>query len=293
MNLWKGLRARVSLEEPLRFHTSFKIGGPARFFIEPRDTAALKLLLSRAKKYAMPVLVIGAGSNILASDDCIEAVVLRLNSGSFKAVSCRTDRIDAGGGVTLAELIQTAKRNGLSGIEFLAGIPGTVGGALVMNAGAWGKDIADSVEKVKVMDYNGKMKILPREKIKFGYRKSSLDRFIVLNATFKLAKGKREEIELLIRRYLRQRKDTQDASLANAGCIFKNPLGDSAGRLIDLCSLKGKRIGNAVISKRHANFILNCGKARSQDVLKLMGLIRCRVRNKFGINLQPEIKIWR
>jgi len=293
MTWWKKLKGKVRLKEPLRNKTTFKIGGPAKFFIEPRDSTDLKLLITCAKRYKIPILVIGSGSNILISDKGVRAIVLQLNSPFFKRILYNGNFLKAGCGLSLNELIQAAREHSLSGVEFSAGIPGTVGGALSMNAGAWGKNIGDLVESAEVMDYNGKIKILNKKDIKFGYRKSSLRKFMILSVCIKLTKKNRKEIKGNINKYLAYRRNTQDVSLPNAGCIFKNPPGKFAGRLIDLCGLKGGRRGNAFVSWRHANFILNQGNAHASDVLKLMNLIKNRVKQKFNIKLEPEIKIWK
>lgn len=274
-------------------HTTFRIGGPAKFFIEARDIDELKLILSKVKKYNMPLLVIGRGSNILVSDKGVKAVVLQLNSPAFKKVRFNKNHLEAGSAITLSQILKETEERGLSGLEFLAGIPGTVGGALIMNAGIPGRNIGDLVREVKVMDYNGNIKNLKIKDIKFGYRISSLSKYIILKARFKLMKKNRQEIRNKISEYIAYRKLTQDLSRPSAGCIFKNPKGKSAGRLIDLCGLKGRSIGGASISKKHANFILNKGNARAEDVLKLMSLIKKRVKQKFDIALNPEIKIWR
>lgn len=292
MNWWKNLKGKIILEEPLKRHTTFKIGGPARFFIEPYNIADLKLLLTSTKKYKIPILVIGQGSNLLISDKGVKGIVLQLNSAFFRRIFIKRNCLEAGSGVSLRQLIKLAEEHSLSGVEFLAGIPGTVGGALAMNAGAWCRNIGDLVQKVAVMDYNGNIKILSKKDIKFEYRKSSLRKFIILSACIKLAKKNKEEIRDSIRKYLEYRRNTQDASLPNAGCVFKNPHRESAGRLIDLCGLKGKRIGGASVSLRHANFILNQKCALARDVIKLIALIKKRVKHKFNINLEPEIKIW-
>jgi UDP-N-acetylmuramate dehydrogenase len=292
MNWQRGLKSRIKNREPLSRRTTFKIGGRAEFFIEPRDIADLELLITSAKRYKIPILVIGAGSNILVSDRGVKAIVLHLNAPVFKSISCRRNVIEAGSGLMLGELILAARNHGLSGLEFLAGIPGTVGGALAMNAGAWGRSISEVVEKVRVMDYNAGIKTLDRKDIKFAYRRCGLARYIILSARLKLVKKTKKEISDSIKKFLGYRRDTQDTSSLNAGCIFTNPAGKSAGRLIDLCGLKGKRIGGASVSQRHANFILNQGNASSGDVLKLMRLIRKRVKDKFKVTLGPEIKIW-
>lgn len=292
MSWRRNLKGKIRLEEPLKKHTTFKIGGPARFFIEPHDIADLKLLITAAKKYKIAILVIGSGSNILINDKGVAGMVLKLNSASFRRIFIKRNCLEAGSGATLRQLIQVAAERALSGAQFLAGIPGTVGGALAMNAGAWGKNIGDLVQKATVMDYNGNIKVLSKKDMRFEYRKSSLSKFIILSACIKLAKKNKKEIKDNINKYLKYRRNTQAASLPNAGCIFKNPPGKSAGRLIDLCGLKGKRIGNASVSVRHANFILNRDNASSSDVLKLMELIKKKVKDKFNITLEPEIRIW-
>lgn len=292
MNWWKRLKGKVKRAEPLGKYTTFKIGGPAKYLVEPKDTDDLKLLLFYVKRYNLPLLVIGAGSNIIINDKGVEAVVLRLSSPFFKKTSFHNNRVCVGSGRRLNRLLIVSQERGLSGLEFLVGIPGTIGGALVMNAGAGGRNISDLVEKVTIMDYNNKIKTLNKNEIKFGYRTSNLSRYIILSAQLKLKKADKEEIKKRINRYLNYRKKTQDLSRPSAGCIFKNPKGIAAGMLIDLCGLKGKRIGGACISKKHANFILNCGNARADDVLRLTDLVKKEVKKKFSITLEPEIKIW-
>lgn len=276
----------------MRRHTTFKIGGPAKYYLEPRDIRQLKLLLKAAKRYKIPVLVIGAGSNILAADQGLEAAVLRLAATVFKKISGRNNNLTVASGVTLSRLLSLCRQRGLAGLEFLAGIPGTLGGALAMNAGIPQKNIADLVEDVRVMDYNGKITTLKKKEIKFGYRSSGLAKYIILNARLRLTKADKRQVKERIENYLRLRRAAQDNRRPSAGCVFKNHQGLSAGRLIDLCGLKGKRIGGASICGRHANFILNLGAARARDVLRLMDLARAEVKKKFNITLEPEINIW-
>jgi len=292
MNWQKSLKGKVKTQESLKRHTTFKIGGPAKIFFEPRDIEGLRSALNLSKKNRIPILVIGAGSNILVSGNGLEAIVLRLNAPGFKKIIFKHNRLEAGSGAFLSQIVRKAGELGLSGAESLWGIPGTVGGALIMNAGVRGEDIADLVEDVRVMDYNGNIKILNKSDIKFGYRKSDLAKYIILSATLNLVKCDKKKVKARITKYLAYRRDTQDLSLPSAGCVFKNPKGHSAGRLIDLCGLKGKRVGNACISFKHANFIVNLGNARAKDVLKLMALAKREVRRKFNIDLEPEIKIW-
>jgi len=300
MNWWKSLKGKVKLKEPLKDYTTFKIGGRAEYFVEPKDLDDLKLLLNLVKRYLtcsgrqgkIPILVIGAGSNILISDKGLDGIVLRLNSPYFKRLTVKDNRLKVGAGCLLNKVILKAKKEGLSGMEELVGIPGSIGGALAMNAGTRDKNIADSVENVTVMDYNGKIKTLDKKDIRFGYRSCGLSRYIILNARIRLVKKNKKEIQNRINDYLKYRKSQQDLSKASAGCVFKNPRQGSAGKLIDLCGLKGKRIGGATVSKRHANFIVNLGQAKAQDVIKLMTLVKKEVKNRFKINLEPEIKIW-
>lgn len=293
MNWWKRLEGRVKLREPLKSHSTFRIGGSADFFIEPKDLEELRFILGYAKKSRTPFFVIGSGSNVLISEDGLKGIVIRLSAAYFRQISLkRADFVETGSGVALNRIILFAKIHSLSGVEFLSGIPGTIGGALAMNAGVRQRNIGDLVENVTIMDYNGKVKRLTRKYLRFGYRNSNLSRYIILSAVLRLSKDREACIEKRIREYLLSRKESQDLKAKSLGCIFKNPQGLSAGRLIDLCGLKDKRIGGAYISGKHANFILNNGKATAGDVLKLMRLIQERVNRKFKIMLEPEIKIW-
>ena len=292
MNWQKDLKREVKFGIALKGKTTFAIGGKAEIFAQPQDLGNLKSLVVMAKKRKVPIFILGAGSNILVSDKGVKGIVLKLNSPDFKKVSFKGNRAWAGSGVALPRLIQEARQSSLSGLEFLAGIPGSVGGALIMNAGAWGKSIGDLIEEVQVMDYNGKIRTLKRSGIKFSYRASNLDKYIILGAAFRLSKINKKNISRNLKNFLAKRRLTQDNTLPSAGCIFKNPASNSAGRLIDACGLKGRRAGGAVISERHANFILNKNNASSSDVLSLMDLARKEVKRKFNITLKPEIRLW-
>lgn len=284
--------SKIRVNYPLKEKTTFGIGGKARFFCEPRDSSELKSLLLVAGKNKLPVFILGAGSNLLISDAGVKGLVIKLNSPFFKKITLEKGCIRAGSGVKLAELIRFSRERSWQGLEFLVGIPGTLGGALAMNAGCWESAIGDLVKEISVMDHRGRIKTLNKKGIKFTYRKSNLGKYIILSALLKIKKGSRLKIRNNITRYLLFRRSTQDLTQANAGCIFKNPPQRYAGKLIDLCGLKGRRIGKAFISERHANFILNRGGARAKDVLGLMRLIKSKVRQKFKVVLQPEIKIW-
>jgi len=288
-NLNKEIKTKINLAEL----TSFKIGGAAEYFFEPENLKILQQVLIFARHNKMPVFILGGGSNILVSDRGLKGIVIRLSGPHFTRCSSDGSCIEAGSGLKLNKLISFAKQKNLSGLEFLAGIPGTLGGSLLGNAGAWGRSIGELVKEVGVLDYTGKYRRLTTKELKFAYRKSNLGKFIIISVKLKLQPAPRRQICLKINKYLLQRKQSQGHHLPNAGCIFKNPGARPAGRLIDLCGLKGAASGRAVISTEHANFILNTGCAKCKDVLSLMKLVQKRVKEKFRINLEPEVKIWK
>lgn len=289
MHWQKLLKGKLKRNEQLARHTSFKIGGPVQFWFEPSDPAQLQNLLNLVRKKKVPLRIIGAGSNILVDDKGIKGIVVKLNSPCFKKIRVNQQVISAGAGLSLVRLLRCVQDNGLSGLELLAGIPGTVGGALIMNAG----NIGDRVFDVTVMDKQGRIKILKRKDAQFGYRSSNLSRYIILSAHFKLTKKDKRTIKKDINQYLDYRQETQDLSWPSAGCIFKNPDSKSAAYLIQRCGLKGSSIGDAAISSKHANFIINKGRARFADILKLITYITRCVKMQFNLTLEPEIKIWR
>lgn len=236
----------------------------------------------------------GSGSNLLVSDHGLKAAVVRLSSAGFRKVRFMNgSSLEAGSGVALARLISAAKERQLSGLEFLSGIPGTLGGALAMNAGAAGECIGGLVNTATVMDFNGAVSVLNKKRLRFAYRRSNLSRYIILSATLGLKRKSKLEITRRINRRLDLRRRNQDLSHPSAGCIFKNPGTQAAGRLIDLCGLKGTRRGDAAVSGKHANFIINLGRAKASDVLKLMAAIKRAVKAGSGVNLESEIRIWR
>lgn len=291
MNWPKNSKVRVNY--PLKNKTTFKIGGRALFFSEPIGALELKSLIRHAGKNRLPVFILGAGSNLLVGDRGVRGLVIKLSSPDFKGISLSKDGIRAGAGTALNEIIRFAQNKSLSGLEFLAGIPGTVGGALAMNAGCRGSNIGDLVKEAEVMDRGGRVITLKRSQAKFGYREAGLAKYIILSALLKLKNGKKSEIKNTIKKYLEERRRSQDLTMPSAGCIFKNPENDSAGRLIESCGLKGRKAGGALISEKHANFIVNKGNASAKDVLGLIRLAKKEVKDKFKLELQPEIKIWK
>ena len=289
----KSLSKRIKTKVSLAGYTSFKIGGQAKYFFEPENLKELQQALICAKQVGRRVFILGAGSNILVSDAGLGGLVIRLSAKDFRKCSSKGSCVVAWSGLKLNALISFSRKKGLGGLEFLAGIPGTLGGSLAGNASAWGSSIGESVQQVGVLDYSGKRKTLAGKQLKFAYRKSNLNKYIIIWAKLKTQAAGKKIIASKINQYLLRRKQSQGNNLPNAGCVFKNPGQGSAGRLIDSCGLKGTARGQAVISKRHANFILNTGKAKSIDVLSLMGLMQRKVKGKFKIKLEPEIKIWK
>ncbi|MDD5382893.1 MAG: UDP-N-acetylmuramate dehydrogenase [Candidatus Margulisbacteria bacterium] len=283
---------RLLRNEPLKKHTSFRIGGPADYFCIPRNMAELKDALVFARERGLGTVIIGAGTNLLVLDQGFRGVVVKL-AGGLNWIRVNGGRIEVGAGVHIAKLLQVLGNKKLGGLEFLAGIPGTVGGAIVMNAGAWGKEIADYVEQVLVIDRAGRQKILKRRVLGFGYRRSRLQgsRWILAQVVLKLRKKKRGLIRRKVRENLIKRKAAQPLGIPNCGSVFKNPKGDFAGRLIQEAGCKGMRIGDAQVSAKHANFIVNLGDARARDVIKLMTSVQKKVKDRFKIRLEPEIKI--
>jgi len=273
--------------------TSFKIGGPAEYFFEPQNFKELQQALVLCRRFRIPVHILGAGSNLLIADAGLKGLVIRLSNENFRKCSLKGDCIVAGSGIKLNALILFSREHNRSGLEFLAGIPGTLGGGLSGNAGAWGYSIGSLVARAGVLDYAGKFNILPKKRLVFGYRKSNLNKQIILWAELETRRAAKTEVSRNLKEVILKRKASQGDHLPNAGCVFKNPEQASAGKLIDACGLKGKARGKAVISCRHANFILNRGKAKSGDVLALMELMRKKVKDRFKLQLEPEIRIWK
>jgi len=289
MNWQRSLKGKLKINVPLCRHTSIGVGGPVQFWAEPKDAADLRNLVQIIRKKRLPLRVIGAGTNILVDDRGLKGMVVKLSSPHFKRITINKEFICAGAGLSLTKLVRYAQEKGLSGFELLAGIPGTIGGALVMNAG----NIGDRVLEATVIDKQSKIKVLKKEDIKFGYRVSSLGSYIILGVHFKLIKNSKSQVRRKIKRYLDYRKKTQDLTWPSCGCFFKNPNSKSAAYLIERCGLKGSFIGDAVVSSKHANFILNKGKASSKDIIKLIDYITIRVKRRFNLYLVPEVKIWK
>lgn len=286
------VKGEVLFDDPMKNHTSFHIGGPADALVIPRDELDLKNLLSFCKKQDIPLIVIGNGTKLLVSDEGIDGIVVKM-SGCFDSVLISRSVVKVGAGFSLGSLSRLMVDHRLSGLEFAVGIPGTVGGAVVMNAGAHGSMMSDVVTNVTLMDFNGDISKCQKIDMSFGYRQSKFqnDPCIILTVEMRLRKNNAEMIRKRMHKYIRWRKKRQPQDMPSAGSIFKNPKGISAGQLIDMTGLKGLRIGNAKISEKQANFILNLGNATAQDVISLMKKAQKEALRKFGIMLEPEIKI--
>jgi UDP-N-acetylmuramate dehydrogenase len=289
--------------EPMSRHTTLRIGGPADLFVPIASADALRDLVLLARRLRVPYLVLGAGSNVLVSDAGFRGLVI-LNKArriEFEPVHAPAPRVQAESGVILPSLARECIGRGLAGLEWAVGVPGTVGGAVVGNAGAHGGDIAQSLVSAKILDSDGNVRDWAAQELKFGYRtswlksqaahfESLLSRPVVLGAEFELKQAARQELEARAAELTEKRKRTQPPG-ASAGSMFKNPPGDYAGRLIEAAGLKGARVGEADISPVHANFIVNRGAASAADVYSLICQAREKVAARFGVTLELEIQL--
>ena len=293
MNWWKRLNIDLRRNVRLSGYTTFGIGGKADYFARPSGVAALAALLAECRRQRLPLRVIGAGSNLLVSDKGVRGVVVSLSAPAFSRIRRKGYTLDVGAGVRLSRLVGYCCRQGIGGTEFLSGIPGTLGGALWMNAGAHDASIGDLVETVAIMHYNGAVQILNRGEISFSYRWSSLRDSIILGARLKCRRAGVSAATAAVRAYLLDRRSKQDIAARSAGCVFKNPAPErAAGYLIDQCGGKLLRCGGAAVSSKHANFIVADGAATAADVRRLMRLIQAKVKKRFGLKLEPEIELW-
>ncbi|MBI5758872.1 MAG: UDP-N-acetylmuramate dehydrogenase [Planctomycetales bacterium] len=279
-------------DEPLAPHTWMKIGGPAQYYIKPRTEQELIDVVRCCHDQQVAVHILGGGSNLLVRDEGVSGAVLKLEGDAFSGCAFDGCRVTIGAGMSLSHAITLTVKQNLAGFEVLSGIPGTIGGALHGNAGGKSGDIGQFVKQVRVLTSAGEVFTRREDELSFAYRTSSLNELIMLDATFELYPDVPDEIERRMRKIWIMKKATQPLTFQSAGCIFKNPRGMSAGLLIDQARLKGTRIGGAEVSDRHANFIVAHSGASSQDVLRLIDLIRSKVAEQFGIDLELEIKIW-
>ncbi len=293
-------RDSVKFNEPMSSHTTFKTGGPAEIFVTPLTAKDAITILNKAREANMPAMIIGGGSNLLVSDNGIKGLVMSLTmtAGEIKSKEMNKDTVlvTVDSGVKTHELCRYAVKNGLDGMNFAIGIPGTIGGSICMNAGTATGEMKDSLYSIEILNGSGTLKNMEKRNLNFSYRNLDWGAFssdpVIFSASFQLKKGNRYEIETEADTLIKTRNRNQPASLPSAGCIFKNPDPENpAGKLIDLVGLKGAASGNAQISERHANFIVNRGGAFSADILKLITLAQEKVYDKFKIKLETEVKI--
>lgn len=284
-----GIRGAVRFNAPLSEYTSFRIGGPADVLVEPADVEDVIRLVKQTHEQKLPFFVLG-GTNLLVRDKGIRGVVISL--AKLRAIKEESGSVlYAEGGVGMPTLIGYAIRRSLAGLEWAAGIPGTVAGCVVMNAGTRLGEMKNTVKAVRVVQTNGDVRDYPAERIAFEYRRASLPPGIVVGVWLQLKQGVRADIEKVVKDYLRYRRETQPLTLPSAGCVFKNPANDSAGRVVEAAGLKGVSVGDACVSVKHANFIVNQGKASAADVLALIKKIRAQVVRKTGVKLTLELKL--
>jgi UDP-N-acetylmuramate dehydrogenase len=284
---------RVLVNEPLARYTTMKIGGPADILIVPKHVAGIEKTLQLVKQYKTKWTVIGRGSNLLVSDQGIEGVVIRLGEG-LDHLEVEKHKVRVGSGYPLIKLSTLLSRQGLAGLEFASGIPGSVGGAVYMNAGAHKSDISSVLSKALILFEDGTIAWLTNKELEFSYRSSVLQTKrpgIVLEAEFQLQAGKREEIVRSMQNNKDYRRETQPWNHPCAGSIFRNPIPHFAGDLVEKVGLRGYRIGGAQISEMHGNFIVNTGGASAQDVLSLIELIKHTIKDKFDVDMHTEVEI--
>ncbi len=292
MGLLTGFEKIVRPEELLAMYTWFQIGGPAQYMAEPHDVDQLLALIKRCHEESVAVRMLGSGSNVLVRDAGVQGMVIRLSEPAFAEIKIHRQTITAGGGARLGQVVTTATHEGLAGLETLVAIPGTMGGALHGNAGTHGGDVGQWTAQATVVSYTGEVFTREREEMAFGYRQSSLDELVILQAKLQLEEDDPQEISKRLQKQWIVRKASQPMGHQCAGCVFKNPRGVSAGELIEEAGLKGTRIGGAVVSDRHANFVVAEPDCTSNDVLRLIDLIRDQVRDRLDVELELELEIW-
>ncbi len=277
---------------PLAPYTWLKIGGPAQLLIEPRSVEELQAVVRRCYEQQMPLRMLGGGSNLLVPDTGVSGAVIRIAGEPFTRVSIEGQRVRAGGGALLSHVISASVAAGLAGLETLVGIPGTVGGALHGNAGTRHGDVGQFLSAVTVITATGEKFVRTEDELTFAYRQSSINELAIVEALFSLTPEDPDEVARRLRKLWIMKKATQPLSFQSAGCIFKNPRGLSAGALIEQAGLKGTRVGQCEVSDRHANFIVTHENATAADLLKLVDLIRTKVAEAHGVDLELEIQVW-
>lgn len=284
-------KEKVLEKEPMSSHTTFRIGGPADYFVMPSDAGELADILKICREENVPYFILGNGSNLLVGDKGYRGVVIQLYK-NFDEIRIDGTMVTAKAGAMLIRVAKEAGKAGLTGLEFASGIPGTIGGAMVMNAGAYGGEMKDVVSSVAVLTREGEVKTLTGEEMNFRYRGSVIEDqgYIVLEAVLKLSKGEPEKIQARMEELSLQRKTKQPIEYPSAGSTFKRPQGYFAGKLIMDSGLRGFQVGGAQVSEKHCGFVINTGGATASDVMQLISAVSDRVEEQFGVALEPEVK---
>ena len=282
---------QVKTEEPMKNHTTFRVGGPAEFFVMPRTAEEVKKVIDLCRRESFPYYIIGNGSNLLVSDQGYRGVVLQIYK-EMSYIEVEENVVVAQAGALLSAIANKALENGLTGFEFAAGIPGTLGGACVMNAGAYGGEMKDVLEEVTVLTEEGEVLTIPKENLELGYRTSIIARkgYTVLEARIQLRGGEKEAIKSLMEELKDKRVSKQPLEYPSAGSTFKRPEGYFAGKLIQDAGLRGFSVGGAQVSEKHCGFVINRENATAADVAELMRQVSARVEEEFGVKLEPEVK---
>ena len=292
MDIFSGLEQIVKQDHALSGHTWFGLGGKADYFVTPKNIEQLRDVVVRCHENEIDIRVLGFGSNLLVGDEGVRGAVIRLEGEEFTKMEFKGTRLIASAGANLSKMVLESVRRGLSGIEALTGIPGSVGGAVKMNAGGNFGDIGASVQSVTLMDGEGNIFEKSKPELVFDYRWVNITAKVILGAVLELSESDSEQMLKTIKEIWIYKKNSQPLNTKNAGCIFKNPRGLSAGALIDRASLKGLQIGGAQVSEKHANFIMTEKGCKSADVKRLIDAVRNRVKEEFDIELELEIEIW-
>lgn len=284
-------------QEPLKTHTTFRIGGPATFYLIPESADEVREALLFARERGIPFYVLGRGSNILFDDKGFDGVIIEIGSGMEQVTVAEgpgeTPSVTAQAGIAMSSLALRLAEEGLTGFEFAGGIPGTLGGGIAMNAGAYGGEIRDCISGVTVMTEDGEIRDLTREQMELGYRSSIIlkEHYIILEGTFHFKRGNKDDILAAMRELNQRRRDRQPLEYPSAGSTFKRPEGHFAGKLIEDAGLKGYRVGDAQVSEKHCGFVVNRGEATAAQVRELIRTVQDRVHAEFGVDLEPEVRI--
>ncbi|OHB54384.1 MAG: UDP-N-acetylenolpyruvoylglucosamine reductase [Planctomycetes bacterium GWF2_42_9] len=291
-NIFNGLEQIVEKDYPLSKLTWFGLGGKAEFFIRPQTFEQLAEVVRLCGENNVPLRVLGFGSNLLIHDEGVKGAVVKLDNDVFCKLEQKDQMLEVGGGADLSSLVRDCVRKGLGGLEALAGIPGSVGGSIRMNAGGNFGDIGSAVESVILMDSHGNIFERSKPELSFDYRHTNITAKVILAAKLKLVEADPEQLLRSYKEVWIYKKNTQPLNMKSAGCVFKNPRGMSAGAMIDRCGLKGTKVGGASVSEKHANFIVAENGCKSSDVISLIDLIKKKVKEKFDVALELEIEIW-